>query len=83
MYGLSCEIECYYPDMHDNPNNLFEYSLSFASEDGEAEMMEYVLMINTELANPENMRLYIMQGCSINYRWNQSFEIPFTIEENN
>ncbi len=78
MYGLSCEIECYYPDMHDNPNNLF-----FASEDGEAEMMEYVLMINTELANPENMRLYIMQGCSINYRWNQSFEIPFTIEENN
>lgn len=82
MYGLLCEIECYYPEMHDNPDNLFEYKLSFASEDGEDKMLEYVLMINTELANPESMRLFI-EGGSVNYRWNHSFEIPFTIEENN
>lgn len=84
IYWLQCEIECYNPELPDEPGgSLIEYKLSSISEDEENKMLEYVLMINTELANPENMRLCIRQGGSVNYRWNQSFEIPFTLEKNN
>lgn len=84
IYRLQCEIELYDPELPDEPGgSLIEYKLSSISEDEENKMLEYVLMINTELANPENMRLCIRQGSSVNYRWNQSFEIPFTLEENN
>lgn len=83
IYSLQCMIECYNPDLYDKPGMSRTHRLSIIPTDGQTGILEYVLMINTELANPENMRLHIDKGSSINFRWNQSFEIPFTVEKNN
>ena len=83
IYSLQCMIEFYNPDLYDKPGMSRTHRLSIIPTDGQTGILEYVLMINTELANPENMRLHIDKGSSINFRWNQSFEIPFTVEKNN
>ena len=67
-------IECYNPDLYDKPGMSRTHRLSIIPTDRQTGILEYVLMINTELANPENMRLHIDKGSSINFRWNQSFD---------
>lgn len=84
FYGLSCEIERY-PTSGSNTTDYFEkdYYMKMISNDIENGILESVLGTNLNYVNPENMNIYFSQRGAISFLWNQSFEIPFIVEENN
>lgn len=87
FYGLLCEMECYPQDVGKDTADLEyfyrEYHMTTISNDVENGILESVLEVNLEMVNPENINIYFSKNGAISFLWNQSFEIPFTLEENN
>ena len=69
-------------DCDPSENDRFEtgYVMSMISNDAENGIWEYDLTANLELSNPQSMHLFFSKTDTVNLRWNQSFEIPFTVE---
>ncbi len=85
FYGLAFEMDCHPPDTGKEPDSDvdrfgFEYTMDMISNDIENGILEYVLTVNMELASPESANMYFDKTDTVNLRWNQSFEIPFTVE---
>ncbi|MXP74239.1 sigma-70 family RNA polymerase sigma factor [Lachnospiraceae bacterium WCA-9-b2] len=77
FYGLSCEMDC---DPSENDRFETGYVMRMISNDAENGIWEYDLTANLELSNPQSMHLFFSKTDTVNLRWNQSFEIPFTVE---
>lgn len=87
FYGLSCEMERYPTDIGSNREDWdyykFDYRMTMISNDIKNGIWESVLGANLDLVNPENTNIYFAQRGAISFLWDQSFEIPFIVEENN
>lgn len=92
FYGFQCQMEIYPQEPADDPEEDFDYpqyDFSLVSNDLETQTLEYMLRADLKLTNPKNTNIHIGKigdlnySDYLNYRWKQSFEIPFTVEENN